>query len=416
MSERLSGPEPERRPIHREIVSLEEGPIDIELDTHLLRIVDPIRDLGQHGWNVDYLVIDPNDYEPEGNRGYKGLWEGEDIRLGREYTHDGRFEFSGHVSRAHVLLRLKGRELEIVDLNSTNGTYRLIPRRQTTGRSTRTRDTRREGYVGTAELAGKSIPSELHPERNEDAFFVDQTSRALGVFDGVSGAPGSELASQLASEAVAKHLRSIQTDLPRELSHLAMYETLYAGHEAIIKGASGRDIATTAAVAKVFETEKGTPYAVVASVGDSRAFLFRDRQLTHLTLDQAYYLPGHDEKAVKLMQMTLAEATDLSKLSEKERQAFRYRNVISSYLGGGSNNRPVITVNDFEVQEGDRLVITTDGIHDNLTNSEIEALLRQMDSSDVAVNALVQAALLRSKHPSHIRAKHDDMTAVALSL
>ncbi len=68
------------------------------------------------------------------------------------------------------------------------------------------------------------------------------------------------------------------------------------------------------------------------------------------------------------------------------------------------------------MQEGDRLVITTDGIHDNLTNSEIEALLQQMGSSDVAVNALVQAALLRSKHPSHIRAKHDDMTEVALSL
>ena len=416
MSELLSGPEPERRPIDHEIVSLKEGPIEIELANHRLRIVNPIRDLGQDGWNVDYLVIDPNDFDPDDNRGYKGLWEGEgeDIILGREHTYD-RFKFSDYASREHVRLRRDGDKLEIEDLNTTNGTYLLLPRPQTTGRTSRTHDTRREGYLSTAELAGLSIASESHPERNEDAFFLDETSRALGVFDGVGGAQGSELASKLASEAVAKYLKSTQSVLPKQLSHLAMYGALYAGHEAIINGADGRDIATTAAVAKVFETEEGEPYVVVASVGDSRAFQFRDRRLTHLTLDQAYYLPGRDEKDIKDMQMTLAQATDLSELTREEQLAFRFRNVISSYLGG-SNNQPVITVNDFKVQKGDRLVITTDGIHDNLTNSEIEDILQQMGSSDIAVKALVKAASLRSKDPDHIRAKPDDMTAVALSL
>ncbi len=195
-----------------------------------------------------------------------------------------------------------------------------------------------------------------------------------------------------------------------------MYEALNAGHESIINSAQGGNIATTAAVAKIFETEKGNPFVVVASVGDSRIYLFRDSQLDHLTLDHAIFLPGQDEKDAKLMQMTLAEATDLSKLTKEEQNAFHNRNIVSSCLGNGSNNRPVISVDDFEVCKGDRILITSDGIHDNLTNTEIKAISQQKGSSNDVVNELVMTARSRSKDSSHIRAKADDMTAVILSL
>ena len=67
-----------------------------------------------------------------------------------------------------------------------------------------------------------------------------------------------------------------------------MYEALNAGHESIINSAQGGNIATTAAVAKIFETEKGNPFVVVASVGDSRIYLFRDSQLDHLYTPQSH--------------------------------------------------------------------------------------------------------------------------------
>lgn len=417
VSEFITEPSPERRQIDREIVSLQEGPIDIELCRHKLRIVNPIRDLGEREYNVDYIVIDPSNYDPTNNRGYKGLWDGQDVVLGRDSTYD-RFKFSDYVSRQHVLLRRDGEQLVIEDLNSTNGTYLTTkeavvhPKFQRYGEITPTK----EGYIGVVELAGYSVASDSHPNRNEDAFFIDETSKALGVFDGVGGAKGSELASQLASKAVKKYLDGILPGLPISLSRLAMYEALNAGHEAIINGAQGTNIATTAAVAKIFETEKGNPFVVVASVGDSRIYLFRDSQLDHLTLDHAIFLPGQDEKDAKLMQMTLAEATDLSKLTKEEQNAFHNRNIISSCLGNGSNNRPFISVDDFEVRKGDRILITSDGIHDNLTNSEIKAILQQKGSSNDVVNELVTAARSRSKDSSHIRAKADDMTAVILSL
>jgi serine/threonine protein phosphatase PrpC len=413
MPERFSDSSPERRQIHNEILNLEEGPIDIELGPQHLRIVDPARDLGQDDWSADYLVIDPLTYDPEKKQGYKGLWEDEDVTLGRSHTY-GRFDFPDHVSREHVLLSIRGSKLHVTDLNSTNGTYVYSPSVRES-RTTRGPERRPVRYEGIIEVAGQSVASDLHPERNEDSFFINETKGAIGVFDGAGGVPGSELASQLASEAAAEYLKRVQSDLPRNLSQLAMYEALYSGHEAILNDSRAERIATTATIAKVFETERGITYAVVASVGDSRAYLYRDGSIAHLTLDQAYRTPGYDGKDKMLLQMTLSEATDLSRLSDSERNAFRRRHILTSCLGR-TDIEPVITVNDFEVRPGDKLVITSDGIHDNLTNSEIEKILSDNDSADLSTRALVQAARQRSNDRTHVRAKPDDMTAVALTL
>jgi protein phosphatase len=364
------------------------------------------------------MVIDPSTYDGGvRDTGYKGLWDQEEVKLGRQHTY-GRFEFSDFVSREHVSLRRDGDELLIRDLNSSNGTYRRLTRTEQAGRRSR-RSTRLNPLspeVVRAELvdaAGQSIASERHPDRNEDALFVDKTGMAIGVFDGVGGAPGSEEASRIAAYEAARSLKAVGSRLPRRLGHLAMQEALAAGHEAILRSSGDRGIATTATIAKVFATESGSRYAVVASVGDSRAYLFRDNRLAHLTLDQAYRIPGQSDKDAKRMQITLSEATSLSRLSDEERRAFRNRNIITSMLGDSED--PVITINDFEVQAGDRLLVTSDGIHDNLTNNEIEAALRTTGGAAAAVNALVRAALSRSLD-AHVRAKADDMTAALLSL
>lgn len=73
-------------------------------------------------WNSDYVVIDPESYDLNAGVGYKGIWAGEPLTLGREASH-GRFNFPDTVSRSHLLLEV-GEEhtLKITDLDSTNGT------------------------------------------------------------------------------------------------------------------------------------------------------------------------------------------------------------------------------------------------------------------------------------------------------
>ncbi len=264
-------------------------------------------------------------------------------------------------------------------------------------------------------MGADSLASERHPERNEDAFFVDGKSNSLGVFDGVGGAPGSEKASWIAAATVRNFLRDIDDVIPRPMANLAMREALLSAHQVILKATPGRSsIATTAAVAKVFETESGeADYAVIATAGDSRVYLLRDGNMQHLTLDHAY-LGGLNTSQQETIQRTLAQATDLSQLSETELRVFNNRNIITSCLGE-QGREPTITLTDFEISPGDRLLITSDGIHDNLTNDEIETIMRRFGDNDAAAEALTRAAQKRSQDTDHVRAKADDMTAAAIS-
>ena len=85
-------------------------------------------------------------------------------------------------------------------------------------------------------------------------------------------------------------------------------------------------------------------------------------------------------------------------------QAFLYRNIVGACLDGGYDN--YINVDTRDVEPGDIILATTDGIHDNLTRREI--------AEWTTVKDLLAAALARSRDTDHPRAKPDDMTAVML--
>ena len=248
MVEQFVNSEYQKRLITSELISLENGPIDIYLHKQWLRIIDPRRDLGQNS-DLDYLIMDPTDFVPN-SRGYKGLQDGEEVKLGRSHTH-GIFSFSSTVSKEHLLLHRIGHLVEIVDLKSTNGTYILSPIEAPTY-TIEDRAIEIEPFYYQATLSGLSVASELHPNRNEDMFFKDKGSLSLGVFDGVSSLSGSELASRLASKVVARNLKDLSSDLSKYLALRALEQALKVGHQAIINSFKGMDIGTTATVAKVF--------------------------------------------------------------------------------------------------------------------------------------------------------------------
>lgn len=423
MAERRLGQGPERQQIHWAVLDLNDGPFGIALSDYQLRIVKPERDLSVGGWrwNADLAVIDPLTFNPDREQGYKGLRDGEEVVLGREYDQAGRFTFPGYVSRRHVSLLRLGDQVEVRDLASLNGTYLLVydertETAETVDQATVQHQPDRRPELGRVivRLAGFSEPSEAHPDRNEDAYFADEASQAIGVFDGVGGQSGSERAAKLAAQAVLECLHNTPPKLTAASGHRVLEEALRAGHRAVVN--SGDGIATTATIAKVFNTDDRGLVAIVASVGDSRAYLLEGWRLRHLTLDQAYRPVGpRGEKAAWRLQHTLANATDLSKLRPAERAAFEERHVVTGCLGERTRP-PVIVVSDRAVFEGDKLIITSDGVHDNLTDGEIEAIVsRPVAPADVA-EALVVAARQRSRDRSHLRAKPDDMTATVMDI
>lgn len=99
-----------------------------------------------------------------------------------------------------------------------------------------------------------------------------------------------------------------------------------------------------------------------------------------------------------------------TQLTEKERELFKSRHILYQDLGRQTVEPRIHTV---DMQPGDRILVCTDGISDNLTDNELKAILNRNKNNQTAVDELIESSLAisRSGQP---RAKRDDMSAVII--
>ena len=95
---------------------------------------------------------------------------------------------------------------------------------------------------------------------------------------------------------------------------------------------------------------------------------------------------------------------------------FTKRNQITKSLGTKANGP--LKVDIVPIEKGDRFLITSDGIHDNLTKNEIQEIVKQYPTIDEIVKNLIDRSLARSRQPKEIemRAKPDDMSVVLVAV
>jgi serine/threonine protein phosphatase PrpC len=116
-----------------------------------------------------------------------------------------------------------------------------------------------------------------------------------------------------------------------------------------------------------------------------------------------------------------------------EREIFKMRNWVSSGLGE-SMERAKIDTYSIELEIGDRLIMTTDGIHDNLSTQETDKtklpsmakIARESETADECAAKLTGSAhdyanLFSYKQPRepyepYVRAHRDDMTVAAVDI
>ena len=116
------------------------------------------------------------------------------------------------------------------------------------------------------------------------------------------------------------------------------------------------------------------PRAYVLQVGDSRAYLLRDGQLTQLSRDQ-----------------TMAQVLiDQGILSRDDAVGTRWEHVLASSIGG-PESLPVVT--RFDQQWGDIGLLCSDGLTKHVPDERIAERLRETPSSKAACEALLQDAL-----------------------
>ena len=115
---------------------------------------------------------------------------------------------------------------------------------------------------------------------------------------------------------------------------------------------------------------------IVGHMGDSRAYLLHNRKLQRLTRDHTV--------AERLLEEGINPANDLL--------LNQLRNVLMQALGGPQGECNPET-NDYFLEDGDQLLLCTDGLTDMVPEDEIEIVLTTSDSARSACRSLVNLAL-----------------------
>ena len=298
---------------------------------------------------------------------------------------------------------------------------------------------RNSGSIGPYEhlpftFAQYSVACERHPQRNEDSITVAPRSGMAAVFDGVGGSAAGEIASQTAARATLlawKHAfrqrhpafkgpmfleECSKIDLCQLLPKILLQADALVRSEGAQRAGTD-DLATTVALAAFCHNPASHDFSMVyAHVGDSRIYLLRQHEpLKSLTIDDGLLGRLVENQMVSNEDARrIDQAMHADQLSDAEFNYFRLRGGITQALGGPVP--PTIHIDQTSILPGDRILLCTDGIHDNLIEDEIEEILRKSPRTSAA-RLLVEHAILRSRQERYItvRAKPDDMSAIVIT-
>jgi PPM family protein phosphatase len=207
-------------------------------------------------------------------------------------------------------------------------------------------------------------------EKNEDA--VVTTDRCVVVADGMGGHPGGEVASAVAVSLVEAAFSGRSID--------ELIAAVRAANRAIWDRASAsaelEGMGTTICAAGV--TDDGD--LAIVHVGDSRAYVWRDGSLQQLTEDHSL----------------TADLVRRGELNEQRALDHPLHGVLTRALGVG----PDIELDSVtqRVTAGDRLLICTDGLVNEVGSDEIATLMAANRDAHATADSLVELALAQGGH------------------
>ena len=206
---------------------------------------------------------------------------------------------------------------------------------------------------------------------NEDSFIADPQGHTFLVADGMGGHAAGEIASQIAASTVKELLsgRSPDSDM-EELLQAAVQEANKRVFETQKLMPEYRGMGSTLTVLAILDS-----CYFLAQVGDSRAYLFRNKSLSQLSRDHSLVWP--------LFEKGLLSKDDISRHPQK--------NLITRSIG----THPDV---DADLQsgpllEGDVFLLCSDGLTDVLSDHDILQILSSTGTNpQEASEKLIQAA------------------------
>jgi PPM family protein phosphatase len=274
-----------------------------------------------------------------------------------------------------------------------------------------------------------SVGMSWRSHRDEDRLLVDPPAGLFGVFDGAGGHGDGAAAASAATEAVDRRVRAGLPGCRSADDILGLLDAALIEADAAVAAldagrpqAATSPSATTATVVLICRqpTDPGRLIAAIANLGDSRVQLLRGGRMETVTLDHAY-ITEPDVTAAKARQDRLDAARTLTDLKDSmDRAAFAHRHLLANAITG----RGVDDIRHYlvELTDGDRLVLDTDGIHDNLTADQLSSVLAAAVSAPEAAEQAVAEAWgvtqrIATETTAELgRAKPDDMTVLVLDV
>jgi serine/threonine protein phosphatase PrpC len=220
---------------------------------------------------------------------------------------------------------------------------------------------------------------------NEDAYCSRPDLGLFIVADGMGGHVAGEVASKIAVDAIEAFIGQTASEAAGLTSSQPVDPTLgvdgsrlkSAFHLAnqrladeVAAAVDLRGMATTASTVLLKDDSK----AMLAHVGDSRIYLFRDNELERMTNDHSW----------------VEEQMRAGLLSPLEARQHPWRNVVTRALSGGED--PEVDVKAVDLHPGDRLLLCSDGLSSVVTDERIEEIMRAQPVPTEACQALVDEA------------------------
>ena len=239
---------------------------------------------------------------------------------------------------------------------------------------------------GTRVLSGGFSDAGRVRSVNQDSFFVGEVSSkgylAL-VADGMGGHQTGEVASQKAVETFRRELQRSRAHPPAAIAR-AMQIANHEVYNYALDHPEHRGMGTTL-TALLVDDQVG----LIGHVGDSRAYLIRDEEITLLTHDHSW----------------VADRVRQGMLTEDEARRHRWRNVITNALGSTLKIR--LDLRHFEIRSGDRVLLCSDGVSMLLSDTTMLQIVSEYPPEEAARKLVLEA---------DNRGSPDNVTAVVVEV
>jgi len=199
-------------------------------------------------------------------------------------------------------------------------------------------------------------------KHNEDALAFDKEDGLFVVADGMGGHAAGEVAAKITVETIGEFIAATRQKEEATWPFKYNHELNFNSNRLAVAIEKANERVMAAVAAQPWLKGMGTTVVAgllnekilsLAHVGDSRAYLYRQGELTLLTDDHSW----------------VQEQVSAGILTEEEAKTHPLKNVVTRALGGGPSVSP--DLREMEFTPGDAFLFCSDGLTTMLSDEEI---------------------------------------------